>query len=427
MSFGSFLDHLPADDTNNTNGSTNRKRSGATYNGFSAAKRQQTQGPNINDVDSLFVSEGEEDPDLQPEPVFEDENLGDMLHAIDLEMEPHPRSQMPAPTGNVTQNRSQTSTKRTNTVTSHPGTTSSSAHRSTVLRPTNGNSTSHFKATNPSSSSAPSAAKAQRRNEPIEIKDEADEASIPQDMQTVPERDRIKIYVGRKNKQCFVGRPNLLKSPVLTSWITEEEPGQSPYIMRPQLLKTDFTDFDAVCQYLHSGEYAPLLLETRPGSAAWILDGKDGEDIDAEYSRQLIRAGRIHVIAQMFKIEGLDDLVFRKVTMVDTKKYSLHSLVKVAEVVFSGQAASKATTAEGQINGDNGTAAAPDTTDKLEEWIVGQVASNLQEITKTRSEEFWPMVNKTKKTMFYARVLEEAADQYRATGGMLPEAIVELE
>ena len=123
----------------------------------------------------------------------------------------------------------------------------------------------------------------------------------------------------------------------------------------------------------------------------------------------------------MFVIDGLADVVYNKITQVDRKSFSIRSLVELARVVFTDNRAKLPTvqtipaTTNDQVK------------DKLEEWIIGQIAQNFEEITRSQHESIWSAVRMTSKKMFFARVLEEVADRYRATGGKLPGPIVELD
>lgn len=393
---------------------TNHKRSNTTYNDVDTSKRRKVSDDRV--PSPLFLSDDEDD-------AFIDEDLfgGDTDSTPAM---PHSNGQhatMPRelsyadPTPNQSANLNQEGSSVDND--SHLREHLQGFNTGTLLSATATMNNVRMPTTNSSHADSTSAASFK---EVVEVKDEPDDelAKEPDWLQNTPNTDRIRLYVGKKNRQVFVKRSDLAKSPILTSYIIEPDndpdPGQStPYIMRPQLLKMDFNDFSALVQFLHSGEYEPMLVEAE-GSAEkeYVLDGFSK---DRAYSTELVRAGRIYVIAQMFKVEGLEEVVFGKITKVNERKYSIKSLVELAGVVFSDKRSDI-----GGVSTNNGK-------DKLETWIIGQFAKNLQEIMKTQHDEFWAVEKKTSKKMFLAQVLEETADRYRALGGKLPGPVVELD
>lgn len=410
----SFAQSIPGHRSTNDmdRASASRKRPAATYNHRPdmTSKKQQKQRERADsaDNDSLFVSDTE--ADLQSNSGYAhnipDDDFGQMLLESARDLPTSPRiqplrqiSRPPQPASPfVRQNGTNTASQAT-----PPAYKPAIPRPSTTRRPLPARSMSH---------SPPTTIPA----EPIEIKDESDDPKIPDYIANLPATHQVKIYIGKRNKLCFVSRTNLEKSPVLTSWILED-PNEGPFVMRPQLQKTEVLDFDAICQYLHSGEYAPLLVAKDGGEM--VLDGIANGD-EAEYSKQLVRAGRIYVLAQMYQVQGLDELVYKKVTGVDVKRYSLKSFVELAGLVFSDKRPVGFQVGQ-EVEGEG------EKKDMLEEWIVGQMAHNFQEVTKSRHDQFWGVVEKTRKKMFFAKVLEEAAERYRTTGGILPDAVIELD
>lgn len=269
----------------------------------------------------------------------------------------------------------------------------------------------------------------------IEIKDEND-SDGNEDLnllRSTPQDDRVKIFVGKRNRPIYVKRTDLAKSPVLKAYIVDDAI-QGPFIMRPQLMRTNFGDFEAVSQYLRSGEYAPMLLEdpTEPGGPMVL----DNVKVDESYAKELVRSGRLYKIAKRFQVEGMAELVFRKVSQVDPGKFNVQSLVTVAEIVFRNQGKGADScvghsTDNAQDAQSSGVTTIidedDDPQDVLEEWIIGKLAHNFREIMRIQRERFWEVVKTTNQKMMYARVLEEVAKQYRATGGNLPEPVVELD
>lgn len=275
--------------------------------------------------------------------------------------------------------------------------------------------------------------------ETIQIKDEDTDNEIAMDseyLRTVPPSQLVKIFVGRKNRSIVVKRLDLSKSPTLQSYIVDD-PVQGSFIMRPQLMNTHYDDFAAVAHFLHAGEYKPLLVENsidRQGPK--ILSGLKG---DEDYAKELVKSGKLYGLAKVFGIQGMADLVFRKVSEVDAGKFSISSLVRVAEVVFKDRKGESETVTRPNNsnngdgnNQDEGTGGSPEggetsSQDPLEEWIIGKLAYNYQEIMRTQQEKFFEVVKTTGKKLLFAKVLEEVATKYRASGGKLPEPVIELD
>lgn len=253
----------------------------------------------------------------------------------------------------------------------------------------------------------------------IQIKDEEEMDSImeSESLRNIPPSQRVKIFVGKKSQSILVNRADLSKSPILLSYVVDD-PIQGSFIMRPQLVKTHYWDFSAVAQFLRSGEYTPRLQD----DAANPTDGKvlNGLKGDGDYAKELVRSGKLYGMAKRFGVEGMAELVFRKVSEVDAGKYNVNSLVCVAEIVFKNANGGRE---EGQ---DNPIANKQDA-DPLEVWIIEKLAHNFQEIMRTRPEKFFEVVKATRKKMLYARVLEEIAGKYRASGGTLPVPVIELD
>jgi len=413
MAFESFTSHIPGhipSAANMDRFNTNRKRPAPSYNDFNASKRLQ-QPKASNNHDSLFLSDDEGDAQTD-EDLFSRDNEDDLTTLVSAPrpqparpVQSQPTQPRPAQQRASTQHRPATHSKSTPTMTGAT-TTNGTSDSGNTSRPTNGQSEA-------------------AAVDPIEVKDEKDEAEEPDWVKDVADKDKVKLFVGRRNKQVLVKRVDLAKSPILTSWIIDD-PDQGPYIMRPQLARTEFADFDAVLQFLHSSEYAPLLVDNR-------LDGLKSNEA---YAKELVRSGRVYIIAQRFQIDGLAELVFRKIDKVDVSKFSIKAIVELAGVIFGDKngavlphpAAAAAPAAVSRANASVGSQeAVAGLKDKLEEWIITQVAKNLQEIMNNQQETFWKIERKTSKKLFFAQVMEEAAVQYRATGGKLPGPVVELD
>lgn len=394
--------------------STNRKRPAPTYNDSSASKRSQ-QSKASNSHDSLFLSDDEGDAQIDEELFGCDNDNGFTSLINTLRPQPvQPTQSLPAQP-RLTYERPATSS------TAQPRTGSYFTVTPTTqgVRNTTNDTSSAAKNSNPTNARSTPA-----NNDLVEVKDETDEAVKPDWVRDIADKDKVKLFIGKRNKQILVKRADLAKSPTLSSWVIDD-PDQGAYIMRPQLAKTEFIDFDAVLQFLHSSEYAPILVD----------NGLDGLKTDEAYAKELVRSGRIYIIAQTFQVEGLAELVLDKISKVDVDKFPTKAIVELAGVIFNDKrfaplANPAVAAAVGSANGGEGvpdSEAAAGAKDKLEEWIITHVAKNFREIMNIQQEAFWKVERATSKKMFFAQVMEETAQQYRATGGRLPEPVVQLD
>ncbi|KAK5940224.1 hypothetical protein PMZ80_007644 [Knufia obscura] len=423
---------------------TNRKRPAPTYNDFNASKRLQQSQSKSSNHDSLFISDDEGEAQVDEE-LFGRDNDNDFTSLVNslrpqsvrpAQSQPQPQSQSQSqsqPTQpRPTQQRPPAQQRPATQPTSTPTTNGAS---------TNGANTSISTSANAATVPPPTTIDLDQLDTDTSIKDEADQISEPPWLKDTPPTEKVTLFIGRLNRTALVRRTDLAKSPILTSWIIDDPSqtsgGQGAYIMRPQLAKCSYADFDAVLQFFHSGEYAPMLVDD-------CLDGVVGEE---GYAKELLRGGRVYIIARMFEVQGLAELVYRKIERVDVGRYSIKAIVELAGIIFDNKrvptpavsipaaAAGAAAVnranengtdgADGANNGDAG--AEQPGRDKLEEWIITQVAKNFQEIMSTQQDVFWRVERKTRERMFFARVLEEASSQYRATGGRLAGAVVTID
>lgn len=389
----SFTDLLPP-----SMNSINRKRPSAGHD--SASKRYQ---PTAEDDSSMFITD--------------DEEL-DAIANDDFAIATSDR--ISRPYGSTGQIRETTAQTRAPSI-SAARRQSQAQMNGTSPRTINGNSSSQSRSTNKANSTTPP----KKKSSDAEIKEEQDNPMEANWIKGMPDADRIRVYIGKRQRITYAGRADLVKSPILTSYIIEDaETGA--YIMRPQLLKTDPTDFDAVLQFIHTGDFNPVLID------------KDGEKAfekvrsDDAYGKELVRLGKVYVLAQTFQVQGLEDAIYGKICAVNARRFPDKALVELAGVIFSDKRAgvgSKARSASGSQSsgGSQDGQGQEKRKDKLEEWVISKIAGQFQEIQKYQHEEFWAVEKKTTKKMFFARLLEETADVYRANSGRPPSpAVVEL-
>lgn len=256
-----------------------------------------------------------------------------------------------------------------------------------------------------------------------EVKEDPEKPNMPAWIEGTEEINRIRIYIGKRQRQTFARREDISKSSVLTGYIVEDAE-QGAYIMRPQLLRTDPNDFDAVLQFIHTGTFEPLVIQDKDNGGLF-----KGITSDLEYGRELVRLGKIYVIAQMFKVDALEDAIYDKICAINARRFPNKALVELAGVIFNDK---RVSTRPGNaaVASAESSQTVQDEKDKFEGWIVNKIATNFQDIQKYQHDDFWVVEKKTTKKMFYARVLELAAEIYRANSGKLPgptSTIVELD
>lgn len=185
--------------------------------------------------------------------------------------------------------------------------------------------------------------------------------------------------------------------------------------MHPRLRTIVTDDFLAVLEFMQTGEYSPALVSDTDAndSRPMRLDGLTTTD---DYSDFLVQAGRLYLLAKMFQVRGMVELIIRKVTRGQFQRYSNIALIELARIVLSRPVVEKKRLFNNLTNAV--------AFDPFDQWIVGRLAGNLMEIMRSEIEHsrYLVMVHATSKRQVHAEVLERAAALYRQIGG-LPEVI----
>ena len=180
--------------------------------------------------------------------------------------------------------------------------------------------------------------------------------------------EQVLVYFGRKTEERLMARSDPNKSSVLKSWVNEDD--GSLHIMNPKLVSVDPELFKMVLEFIQTGEYVPCIVERtqatqeEPSATRRALDGLHTVE---EYSDELLRAGRLYLLAEKFKVDGLPDLIYTKITEAHLQKYTHKSLLNFAQILF-------ATPKTVSSPGNDGASL-------LEAWTI-----------KTLAEDFWTIM-----------------------------------
>ena len=380
----SFTDYIPGVHVDRMNFATsNSKRPGPSTDAYNAAKRRQRD--QFRTEDSLFRGESEDSEDEQATDPYQRAPRDHANHSNYAGVEPGSTS-----------------------ATSQSVTTSvSSTQRSNGSTRTKDQSTS---------------AATKTASQKVVVKEEDETPTEAAWMKLLPTSEKVTIYVGRRNRPLVTSRTDLAKSDILASYIIEDTL-TGPYIMRPQLMEIDHKDFNAVMQFLHTEEFTPELVEKENDEPSCL----EGLRREKAYSQELVRLGRIYIIAQTFQITALEDLIFKKVSQVDRKLFSTKSVIELAGGIFSNE---RGTNLRGNPSPDNSQQQRNDETmvkDRLERWIIMHLANHMQEVLCTHKDAFWSVARRTKKNMFCARFFEASAEIYRANDGDVRGVVIDLD
>lgn len=229
------------------------------------------------------------------------------------------------------------------------------------------------------------------------------------EMNELPKNDLVTIFVGRNSQEHKLPITDLVKSPVLNAWLHAES--SKPYVMHPDLTKVNNQHFASVIRFMHKGEYLPKMVEIPtgiPNGTAVTRKGLEKLRTSEQYSKELIRAGNLYELAEVFQVEGLEDYIYARVTGAEFQKYSHEAMLSLARTMFSRP---KATT------GPGADAEERQGLNKLEEWILKWLAFEFQSIMKRHSKLFFQVAGRTGKANFFQRLLRVKAAQVDVVGG----------
>ncbi|KIW53124.1 hypothetical protein PV05_08719 [Exophiala xenobiotica] len=193
----------------------------------------------------------------------------------------------------------------------------------------------------------------------VQIKSEEERALLSH-LSTTPREEKVKTYVGPRNRIFIVPLDSLDKSPVLKALVSRTRhttttsgttssnnnsksynsksyssnnnnnngngngitsgSGSESFIMHPELTKINADHFVAVQQFLIMDEYVPAIVSHPTGENVWPkrLDGLDSVD---DYRREALKAASLYVLARRLGMGTLAALVVRKLVECGYQEY----------------------------------------------------------------------------------------------------------
>ncbi|EXJ83013.1 hypothetical protein A1O3_06830 [Capronia epimyces CBS 606.96] len=227
-------------------------------------------------------------------------------------------------------------------------------------------------------------------------------------LQERPMAERVKIYVGPKNRVFTVGLQDLDKSTVLKS-LMNQDTTEGAYIMHPELTKINADHFQSVFQYLLMDEYVPAIT-SNPDGPDRLPKQLDGLTTAEDYQTEALRAGRVYVIAKGLGMASLQDLILRKITEAQYQPYGIKCHLDLAMVVFSRP--EKSELLKGKINMSPGE-------DALEDWLVESLKDRLQAMLIHHARLFFQVANHgaCAKRGFGTRIFRRKVEDWEELGG----------
>jgi hypothetical protein len=223
-----------------------------------------------------------------------------------------------------------------------------------------------------------STASAPTLDEP-EIKAEVGDDGFPVDL--------MDVHIG--GHKFRISEVDIQQSKVLTSYILRK-PGREPWIMDPDLADVSAGDFEAVRQFLQSGEFEPMYIHRAEDASIASGNGSlEGVETVQQDSEQIARLGRLYVLARRFGLVGMQGLVFKKIKAGFPAGWASRVMLGMVEQVWRD--------VPGTVD-DTAAVAGTREKDALKEWLVGWLAFNVQFITEAGAETarlFWGVLNRT--------------------------------
>ena len=242
-------------------------------------------------------------------------------------------------------------------------------------------------------------------DQPVYIKTEDEEQTFA-DINGLSKNDLVTIYVGANSHEHKIPSADLAKSPVLMSWLKTDS--EKPYVMHPNLTSVDNQHFASLIRFMHNGEYLPKLVGipvsmNNTSGTPVLRKGLEKLRTSDQYSMQLIRAGHLYKLAELFLVEGFKKYIYQRITEAEFCTYNNSAVLDLASLIFSRP---------------KGTAqASTDSTEELEEWILTKIAWEYQTIMKKHSSLFFKVAAKTGKSKFFQRLLRRKAELVDEAGG----------
>lgn len=186
----------------------------------------------------------------------------------------------------------------------------------------------------------------------------------------------VTVYIGPQNQIFNISKNDLSQSPVLYGYIRGEPGGL--FIMDPGLMKVSDVDFEAVGEFLETGEFQPTYLaeeraaDIEPGAGK--LDGVDSQKKD---SVQIKRLAKLYLLAGMFKLPKMQLLIHQKLIAGFPRGYPDKAMLAFVGQIFQGMPGTVDDAAALPESGDR---------DPLKEWLIVWLAHHMRRYSQSHAK-----------------------------------------
>ena len=249
---------------------------------------------------------------------------------------------------------------------------------------------------------------------PVRIKTEAESQALA-DLQLKPPNQRVKIYVGKNNREYEVGLDDLDKSPVLKSLVNAAG-SEVPFVMHPDLTKLSADYFFSVREFLLTNEYVPCMLDNPKGGDVMPKRLDECSTVQ-DYQREASRGAHLYVIAKCLGMKAMEDLVYQKITKAEFRPYGIKCLLDIAMIVFSRPESSGVTaTVKHEAARRDGESEKND--DILEQWLVASLGAQLRSMMFNHARLFYQIAEHgaCAHRQFGLRVLRWKVENWQSAG-----------
>ena len=226
-------------------------------------------------------------------------------------------------------------------------------------------------------------------NEVVIVKTEPERQAL------ATEDNKVLIMVGAKNSEHYIRSGDLNKSNVLSNMARRN--GRHTYVMHPELRQIDSELFTSAAQFMRLGSYVPNIVNM----ARTERIGLEGLRTSLDYSRELVRAGKLYVLAEALQIKGLQNHVYTKISQTQFQTYTIKSMLELALTIFGRRVRGDQTQTE---------------QDDLEKWIIETLVERFQPMLMEQSAFYVYVTSATNQRRFAIRLLRAKADQIEKAG-----------
>lgn len=210
------------------------------------------------------------------------------------------------------------------------------------------------------------------------------------------EDNKVLIMVGTQNSEHYVRLEDLNKSSILSKMARHN--GRHKYVMHPELRQINSDLFSSAAQFMRLGSYVPNIV----GMAGTERIGLEGLRTSSDYSRELVRAGKLYVLAEALQIQGLQNHIYTKISQTQFQTYTIRSVLELALTIFGRRVRVPQNENE---------------QDDVEKWILGTLVERFQAMLMEQSAFYIHIASATNQRRFSIRLLRAKADQIERDGG----------